>query len=112
MPVVIDCASAARLIAEGAICFDTDTRIAICEGVPVPLPTGAAPRIRPILVCGSSPAATRVVAEQFERRGMAAWQVHDRDHDQGRTCLGPPSGRNSGGNRGSHDHGHCQREPP
>jgi hypothetical protein len=75
MSVVVDRASAARLTAEGAICFDTDTSTATRDGRPVPWPVGRAQRATPILVCGSSDGTVRLVAEQLERQGLAAWQV-------------------------------------
>jgi hypothetical protein len=78
MPVTIDRASAARMAAEGAICFDTDTSTATRDGHPVPWPTRRADRACPILVCGSSDDTVRAVAERLECQGLAAWQVADR----------------------------------
>jgi len=43
MAVIIGSASAARLAAEGAICFDTGTSTATCDGLPVSRPAGANP---------------------------------------------------------------------
>lgn len=75
MGVSIDCASAARLVAEGAIWFDADTSVATCDGLPVRLPASAAEELRPILVWGSSDHVVRAIADRLERRGLAAWQV-------------------------------------
>jgi hypothetical protein len=76
--VIIDRASAARLAAEGVICFDTDTSTATRDGHPVPWPVSRTERARPILVCGSSDGMVRLVAERLERQGLAAWQVAER----------------------------------
>lgn len=75
MGVSIDCASAARLVAEGAIWFDADTSAATCDGLPVRLPASAAGELRPVLVWGSSGHVVRAAADRLERRGLAAWQV-------------------------------------
>ncbi|GAC1641805.1 MAG: hypothetical protein NVS4B6_13560 [Mycobacterium sp.] len=80
MPVIVDCASAGRLIAEGAMCFNTDSRTATCDGVEVPVPACGATVCKPILVCGSSPDAIRAAALYLEQRGLPAWQVLDLDH--------------------------------
>jgi hypothetical protein len=75
MPVTVDRASAARLTAEGAICFDTDTSTATCDGRPVRWPVSRAQRATPILVCGTCDGTVRLVAGQLEHQGLAAWQV-------------------------------------
>lgn len=75
MSVSIDCGSAARLVAEGAIWFDADTSVATCDGLPVRLPASAAGELRPILVWGSSGHVVRAVVDRLERRGLAAWRV-------------------------------------
>jgi hypothetical protein len=75
MGVSIDCASAARLVAEGAIWFDADTSAATCDGLPVRVPPSAAEELRPILVWGSSDHVARAAADRLGRRGLAAWQV-------------------------------------
>ncbi len=77
MVVIVDCASAARLIAEGAMCFNTDSRTVTCDGVEVDVPTGEATVRKPVLVCGSSPAAIRAAARHLQARGLPAWQVLD-----------------------------------
>jgi hypothetical protein len=76
--VIVDRASAARLAAEGPICFDADTSTATRDGRPVPWPVSRAERGTPILVCGSSDGTVRLIAEQMERQGLAAWQVAGR----------------------------------
>jgi hypothetical protein len=88
MPVTIDRASAARLAAEGAICFDADTSTATRHGHPVPWPVSRPERAGPILVCGSSDGAAQAVAERLERQGLAAWRVVDRPDGQTSTCAG------------------------
>lgn len=77
MLVIVDCASAARLIAEGAMCFNTDSRTATCDGVEVPVPTCSATLRKPVLVCGTSSDAIRTAALQLEQWGLPAWQVLD-----------------------------------
>jgi hypothetical protein len=88
MPVTVDHASAARLTAEGAICFNTDTSTATRDGHPVPWPVSRAQRNTPILVCGSSGDTVQLVAGQLERQGLAAWQVADRPASQTSTGAG------------------------
>jgi hypothetical protein len=88
MSVTIDHASAARLAAEGAICFDTDTSTASRDGHPVPWPVSRAAWAGPILVCGSSGSAVAAVADQLERQGLAAWQVTGRPCGQTSTGAG------------------------
>lgn len=73
--VVIDSQSAALLLAEGAICFDTDTGSAMCEGKPVVLPSGPETLTRPVLVCGSTTLPRTIVADHLETLGLPAWQV-------------------------------------
>ena len=75
MSVIIDAASAARLLAEGAICFDADTSAATRDGQPVRLPAGTAGTGCPVLVCGSSAATVRTAVARLERWGLPAWQV-------------------------------------
>jgi len=63
MAVIIGSASAARLAAEGAICFNTGTSTATCDGFPS---AGRPEPTRLILVHGSSDTAVRVVAGELE----------------------------------------------
>lgn len=75
MTVIIDAASAARLLGEGAICFDTDTSDATCDGLSVRLPSGLDEVDRPILVCGTSEATNAAVVTHLQDLGLPAWQV-------------------------------------
>jgi hypothetical protein len=73
--VTIDPASAARLLAEGAICFDTDDGSVTCEGRHVQLPSTSSSLNRPILVAGSRAVAVEAVAQELLARGLPAWKV-------------------------------------
>jgi hypothetical protein len=73
--VTIDPASATRLLAEGAIRFDTDDGSVTCEGRPIQLPCAAGSLKRPILVSGSCEAAVEAVAQELQARGLPAWRV-------------------------------------
>jgi hypothetical protein len=73
--VNIDPASATRLLAEGAIHFDTDDGSATCEGRPIQLPCAAGSLNRPILVAGSCGAAVEAMAQELLARGLPAWKV-------------------------------------
>lgn len=94
MSVVIDCRSAARLVAEGAICFDTDTRTAVCDGLAVNLDSAVAERTRPVLVCGTSDEQTSSMVSRLERVGVAAWRVlgDDQPAASGPDCCGAAIG--------------------
>lgn len=81
--VSIDCASAARLIAEGAICVDADARMAMSEEKPVRLRDDALDPFRPVLVCHSSPRVVAMDARQLAGCGIAVWQVVDECGKQG-----------------------------
>lgn len=83
--VVIDSRSAALLFAEGAICFDTDTGSATCEGRQVVLPSGPDTMTRPILVCGHAPSSRTMVADHLEALGLPAWQVVEPSDDSSDT---------------------------
>lgn len=96
MSVTIDAASADRLIAEGAICFDTDASTAVCDDLPVRLPSGNDQLDRPILVCGSADATNLAVVEHLQSAGLPAWLVVGacrrqaaRDEDGGGVAGGP-----------------------
>jgi hypothetical protein len=73
--VTIDPASAARLLAEGAICFDTDTGSVTCEGRHVQLPSTSRSLNPPILVTGSRAAAVEAIAQELLEHGLPAWKV-------------------------------------
>lgn len=72
--VVVDAASAARLVREGAIVLDAVTGRAVCDGLPVPVPRRSPRPARPVLVTGPDAAALRVLA-LLEERGVPAWRV-------------------------------------
>ncbi len=90
MSVVIDCRSAARLIAEGAVCYDSDTHIATCDGLAVSLDSVVTERTRPVLVCGTSETDTIAMVDRLELLGVAAWRVlsDDQQAASGRECCG------------------------
>lgn len=75
MLITIDCSSAARLIDEGAICFDTDIDEAFCDGLPVRLPSGLQEITRPILVCGTSGRTNAALVQHLQDQNLPAWQV-------------------------------------
>lgn len=91
MSVTIDSASAVRLIAEGAICFDTDASTAMCDELPVRLPSGNDRVDRPILVCGSSATTNLAVVEHLQNAGLPAWRV------LGAACAQAASDEDGGG---------------
>lgn len=76
MTVAVNCATAAVLIAEGAICLDADQGVATREGRMVAIPSVEAHCGAPILVCGSA-SAVNDVAQALEAEGLPAWRVTD-----------------------------------
>lgn len=91
MSVTVDCHSAARLVAEGAVCFDTDTQTATCDGLTVNLSSAVSERTRPVLVCGASAAQTAAMVGRLERLGVAAWRVCG--DDPGGSAAAPAVGK-------------------
>lgn len=73
--VIVDDASARKLLAEGAICYDLDGGQVTRDGSEVLLPAPGDVIDRPILVCGSCVKLVRSTAEALERQGLPAWQV-------------------------------------
>ncbi|UZJ23416.1 hypothetical protein RHODO2019_09200 [Rhodococcus antarcticus] len=73
--VTIDSASAAQLVAEGAVCLDADTGEATREGRGVVLPDAAVGGRHPVLVSGTSESAVTRAVARLEAAGLAAWRV-------------------------------------
>lgn len=91
MSVVVSCATAAALIAEGAVCFNTDTGVATCDGEVITLQSVLGVHPGPILVCGSD-IAVESAAEVLEADGLPAWRVTDSNGiDCCRCGTGPAS---------------------
>lgn len=80
MAVVVDCASARALVAEGAVCFDADTETATCNGERIQMSAAVIDGARPILVCGSSARRVRAASAKLEELGLPAWQVDGGPH--------------------------------
>lgn len=66
--------SAARLLAEGAYCLDTDTDSVSRHGEVSVLPAPGESS-SPILVCGQADDTVRAAAARLEDAGLAAWVV-------------------------------------
>lgn len=73
--ITIDEDSAARLVAEGVIWMDTDTREATCGGHTVDLDHADHPGQHLVLVTGSSERAVTATINRLEQTGHAVWRV-------------------------------------
>ncbi len=74
--VAVNCATAAALVAEGAICLDADLGLATRDGRSIAIPSVDTHCGAPILVCGSA-AAVQAVAQALDDEGLPAWRVVD-----------------------------------
>ncbi len=67
--VAVNCATAAALVAEGAICLDADLGLATRDGRSIAIPSVDTHCGAPILVCGSA-AAVQAVAQAWTTRAF------------------------------------------
>ena len=85
--VTIDSASAAQLMAEGAVCLDADTGEATRDGQLVTLPDAAVGGRHPVLVSGSCQQVVTRALSRLEGAGLAAWRVHTEPAGTAQRCA-------------------------
>lgn len=75
MSISLDCDSARKLVAEGAICVEADSFRATRENAIISMKTVLAEQDRPVLVCGCSDAANVTALRRLEKLGLSPWLV-------------------------------------
>lgn len=75
MSVSVDCDSARKLVAEGAICVESNSFSATRENKIITMKTLLAEQDRPILVCGSSYPENLKALRRLEKLGLSPWLV-------------------------------------